>query len=118
MSCKWKSFGLSAFLALFAAGAAVASVKHPPLPEPIREAIPELRPLGQGTLTWFGLALGADLAIPPSILADVIDWGRGGAGPAQEGGYFGLWSLVTKLNLALAAPLSAAPAGAAAPNGG
>lgn len=53
-----------------------------------------------------GLALGADLAIPPSILADVIDWGRGGAGPAQEGGYFGLWSLVTKLNLALAAGIA------------
>ncbi|HSO08198.1 MAG TPA: MFS transporter [Pelomicrobium sp.] len=69
--------------------------------------------LGRGDTTAFlvicalsGLALGADLAIPPSILADVIDWGRGGAGPAQEGGYFGLWSLVTKLNLALAAGIA------------
>jgi Na+/melibiose symporter-like transporter len=69
--------------------------------------------LGRGDTTAFliicalsGLALGADLAIPPSILADVIDWGRSGAGPAQEGGYFGLWSLVTKLNLALAAGIA------------
>ncbi|MFZ5558948.1 MAG: chalcone isomerase family protein [Pseudomonadota bacterium] len=57
MSCKWKSLVLSAFLALVVAGAATASVKHLPLPEPIREAIPELRPLGHGTLTWFGLAI-------------------------------------------------------------
>ncbi len=47
-----------------------------------------------------GLALGADLALPPSLLADVIDRG-GGARPA--GAYFGLWTLATKLNLALAA---------------
>ena len=47
-----------------------------------------------------GLALGADLALPPSLLADVI--GRDGtARPA--GAYFGLWTLATKLNLALAA---------------
>ena len=47
-----------------------------------------------------GLALGADLALPPSLLADLI--GRDGtARPA--GAYFGLWTLATKLNLALAA---------------
>ncbi len=48
-----------------------------------------------------GLALGADLTLPPSMLADVIaqdDQGRGGAG-----GYFGIWTMVSKLNLALAA---------------
>jgi len=47
-----------------------------------------------------GLALGADLALPPSLLADVI--GRDGTARAA-GAYFGLWTLATKLNLALAA---------------
>jgi Na+/melibiose symporter-like transporter len=47
-----------------------------------------------------GLALGADLALPPSLLADVI--GRDGKQRAA-GAYFGLWTLATKLNLALAA---------------
>ena len=47
-----------------------------------------------------GAALGADLALPPALLADVIerDQSRG-----REGAYFGVWNLVTKLNLALAA---------------
>lgn len=44
-----------------------------------------------------GLALGADLALPPSLLADVI--------PESErdrtAAYFGLWSLLAKLALAL-----------------
>ena len=47
-----------------------------------------------------GAALGADLALPPSLLADVI--GSGGRMHAT-GSYFGLWTLATKLNLALAA---------------
>lgn len=47
-----------------------------------------------------GLALGADLALPPSLLADVI--GRD-SHPRPAGAYFGLWTLATKLNLALAA---------------
>lgn len=50
-----------------------------------------------------GLALGADLALPPSILADVI--GRR-PGPAPTGAYFGAWTLATKLNLALAAGIA------------
>jgi Na+/melibiose symporter-like transporter len=53
-----------------------------------------------------GVALGADLALPPALLAAVIDSevvdGRGYPG----GAYFGLWTLVTKLNLALAAGLA------------
>ena len=50
-----------------------------------------------------GLGLGADLALPPSMLADVIDDDdRKGLG-RNEGAYFGLWNLVTKMNLALAA---------------
>jgi Na+/melibiose symporter-like transporter len=50
-----------------------------------------------------GFALGADLALPPSLLADVI--GRRGLMEAT-GSYFGLWTLATKLNLALAAGIA------------
>ena len=66
--------------------------------------------LGPGDVAAFalicvlsGLALGADLALPPSLLADVI--GRRGRMEAT-GAYFGLWTLATKLNLALAAGLA------------
>lgn len=66
--------------------------------------------LGSGDLWAFalisaasGAALGADLALPPALLADAIeaDNARG-----AEGAYFGIWNLVTKLNLALAAGLA------------
>ena len=50
-----------------------------------------------------GIALGADLALPPSILADVIERDHSSG---REGAYFGVWNLVTKLNLALAAGLA------------
>ena len=50
-----------------------------------------------------GAALGADLALPPSILADVI--GRRGT-MRSTGAYFGVWTLATKLNLALAAGIA------------
>ena len=50
-----------------------------------------------------GIALGADLALPPSILADVIERDQSSG---REGAYFGVWNLVTKLNLALAAGLA------------
>ena len=53
-----------------------------------------------------GLALGADLALPPSLLADVIDTDEARGRGRQEGAYFGLWNLATKLNLALAAGLA------------
>ena len=66
--------------------------------------------LGSGDTTAFavicvmsGFALGADLALPPSLLADVI--GRRGRMEAT-GSYFGLWTLATKLNLALAAGIA------------
>jgi GPH family glycoside/pentoside/hexuronide:cation symporter len=70
--------------------------------------------LGPGDVTAFGIvcvlsgmALGADLALPPSILADVIDRDtRARAGAATEGSYFGLWNLVTKANLGLAAGIA------------
>jgi Na+/melibiose symporter-like transporter len=51
-----------------------------------------------------GLALGADLALPPSLLADVISRGdRNRGADNATGAYFGVWTLATKLNLALAA---------------
>jgi Na+/melibiose symporter-like transporter len=53
-----------------------------------------------------GLALGADLALPPSLLADVISHGDAAhrtGGDSVTGAYFGIWTLATKLNLALAA---------------
>jgi GPH family glycoside/pentoside/hexuronide:cation symporter len=66
--------------------------------------------LGAGDTSAFGvicvlsgLALGADLALPPSLLADVI--GRQGR-MEGTGSYFGLWTLATKLNLALAAGIA------------
>jgi GPH family glycoside/pentoside/hexuronide:cation symporter len=50
-----------------------------------------------------GLSLGADLALPSALLADVI---RERGEEARAGAYFGLWSFATKLNLALAAGLA------------
>lgn len=65
--------------------------------------------LGTGDLVAFalvcvlsGLALGAELALPPSLLADLT--ARAGAG--GTGSYFGWWNFVAKLNLALAAGLA------------
>ncbi|MGH6623700.1 MAG: MFS transporter [Burkholderiaceae bacterium] len=51
-----------------------------------------------------GAALGADLALPPALLARVID--ANGHQGAHEGAYFGLWNFVNKLNLALAAGIA------------
>ncbi|MGB3429893.1 MAG: MFS transporter [Burkholderiaceae bacterium] len=51
-----------------------------------------------------GLALGADLALPPALLARVIE--RSGHTGAHEGAYFGLWNFANKMNLALAAGLA------------
>lgn len=66
--------------------------------------------LGPGDVVAFavicilsGVAFGADLALPPSLLADVI--GRNGR-MQGAGAYFGLWTLATKLNLALAAGIA------------
>ena len=50
-----------------------------------------------------GIALSADLALPPSLLADAIDQGPP---ELRAGAYFGLWTLATKLNLALAAGIA------------
>ncbi len=54
-----------------------------------------------------GFALGADLALPPSLLADLL---ARPASPAEAraapGAAFGWWNFVTKANLALAAGLA------------
>ena len=51
-----------------------------------------------GVCVMSGLALGADLSLPPALLADII--------PTEErdatAAYFGLWSFLAKLALALA----------------
>jgi Na+/melibiose symporter-like transporter len=47
-----------------------------------------------------GIAFGADLALPPALLARVIE-ASGHAG-RREGAYFGLWNFVNKLTLAIA----------------
>ena len=63
--------------------------------------------LGPGDLWLFaaiclmsGLALGADLALPAAIAADL------GERQGQSGACFGVWNFVAKLNLALAAGLA------------
>jgi Na+/melibiose symporter-like transporter len=49
-----------------------------------------------------GIAFGADLALPASLLADLIDDDEDDRG-RPDGAYFGLWHLLEKLALALAA---------------
>lgn len=68
--------------------------------------------MGAGDLWAFGLicvlsglALGADLALPPSILADLLAHDAGSGNPGA-GACFGWWNFVTKANLALAAGLA------------
>lgn len=50
-----------------------------------------------------GFAYGAELAIPPSMLADAVDADAPMPGSRPDGAYFGLWQMIEKLNLALAA---------------
>ena len=63
--------------------------------------------LGAGALWGFaaicvlsGLAFGADLALPPALLARVIE--ANAHGGLREGAYFGLWNFVNKFTLAVA----------------
>lgn len=54
-----------------------------------------------------GLALGADIVLPAAMQADVVDLDELKTGQAPRTGlYFALWSVATKLALALAAGLS------------
>lgn len=65
--------------------------------------------LGSGDFTLFllvclatGFALGADLALPSSMQADVIDLDEARNGTGRAGIFFSLWSMAQKLSLALA----------------
>lgn len=50
-----------------------------------------------------GFAFGADIALPPSIQADVVDIDTAANGAQRTGLFFALWSVTTKLSSALAA---------------
>lgn len=65
--------------------------------------------LGAGDVWWFvgvciltGISLGADLVLPSSMQADVVDLDTAESGDQRTGLYFALWGMVTKLALALA----------------
>lgn len=69
--------------------------------------------LGAGDGIWFaaicvatGFCLGADLSLPASMQADAIDAETAETGAARAGLYFALWSVATKLALALAPALA------------
>jgi glycoside/pentoside/hexuronide:cation symporter, GPH family len=53
-----------------------------------------------------GMALGADLVLPPAIQADVIDYDALRTGRARAGLQFALWAMSTKLALAAAIGLA------------
>ena len=53
-----------------------------------------------------GLCLGADLALPPAIQADVADWDRLRYRRNRTAGLFSLWNMASKLALAMAAGAS------------
>lgn len=53
-----------------------------------------------------GMALGADLALPPAMQADVIDLDELRTGQQRAGLYFALWSMSYKLALAAAVGLA------------
>ena len=64
--------------------------------------------LGSGDIGWFliiiavaGLTLGADLAMPGAMLADVVDEDTVATGQRRAGIYYALWAMVAKLALAL-----------------
>jgi Na+/melibiose symporter-like transporter len=65
--------------------------------------------IGEGQFTAFaavcvvtGMALGADLVLPPAIQADVVDYDELRFGRARAGLQFSLWGMSTKLALAAA----------------
>lgn len=69
--------------------------------------------LGEGDVRPFllicllsGLSLGIDIALPAAIQADLVDRDTAEGGGQRTGLYFGLWSMATKLALALAVGLA------------
>ncbi|MFT4799943.1 MAG: GPH family glycoside/pentoside/hexuronide:cation symporter [Candidatus Azotimanducaceae bacterium] len=64
--------------------------------------------LGEGSVIYFsivlvlgGAAFGNFLALPPSMVADVIDWDEMTTGKRREGNYFAIWAFTTKLGAAI-----------------
>jgi len=69
--------------------------------------------LGPQSASWFfaicllsGATLGADLALPPSIQADIMESDRVKSGLQRTATGFALWSMATKLALAIAVALA------------
>lgn len=69
--------------------------------------------LGEGGWPYFavicvlsGAALGADLALPSAIQADLVDVATAENGSQQTGAFFALWSVATKLALAVSGAAS------------
>ena len=65
--------------------------------------------LGPGDLGWYalisvmtGIGLGADLTLPSAMQADIVDLDTLGSGARRAGLYFALWTMATKLALAIA----------------
>lgn len=63
-------------------------------------------------MLFTGLAVGADLMLPPSIQADVIDVDTARSGEQHTGFYFAIWALATKIALSVAMGLSLVALGA------
>ena len=68
--------------------------------------------LGEGDFVAFGvisvltgLAFGADLVLPPSIQADVVDLDTRRTGTARAGLFFAIWQVATKAAVALSSGL-------------
>lgn len=64
--------------------------------------------LAEGSVMYFsvllilgGAAFGNFLALPPSMVADVIDWDEMTTGKRREGNYFAIWAFTTKLGAAI-----------------
>lgn len=53
-----------------------------------------------------GIAYGAELAVPPSMLADMVDAEAERQRQRPDGVYFGLWQMIEKFNLASAAGIA------------
>lgn len=64
--------------------------------------------LEEGSVGYFslilvigGCAFGNFLALPPSMVADVIDWDEVQTGKRREGNYFAIWAFTTKCGAAI-----------------